>query len=56
MKYLRTYVELWIVQQPSGQRLEDRIAAARALLTEHGLSHEVVNQSSAVLGALSFGM
>lgn len=49
-------LELWVVQQPSGQRLADKLAAARALLTEHGLSHEVIDQSSAVLGALSFGM
>jgi len=49
-------LELWVVQQPSGQRLEDKIVAAKALLTEHGVSHEVFSQSSAVLGALSFGM
>ena len=48
-------LELWIVQQPAGQRLEDRIEAAKALLTRHGITHEVFSQHNTSSGLLSFG-
>ena len=48
-------LELWVVQQPAGQRLEDRIDAAKALLTRYGINHEVYGQHSASSGLLSFG-
>lgn len=45
-------LELWVVAQPSGQRVADRIAAAVEFLSQHGIGCEVFDQRA----ALSFGM
>ena len=49
-------LELWTTAQPSGQRVEDRIAAAKSLLTEYGVTHEVLTASSVFDAMMSFGM
>lgn len=48
-------LELWITQQPAGQRLEDRLVAAKALLAQYGMGHKVNLPTDISVGMLSFG-
>lgn len=46
-------LELWITQQPSGQRVEDRIADARKILEKYQTPIGVFTASEAVVGFMS---
>jgi len=43
-------LELWSSRHGKGQRVEDRIAFARLLLTEYGVEAPLFTQSDAVCG------
>lgn len=46
-------LELWARSQPPGQRIEDRIAFSKAVLTEYGINHMAFNASEFLSGALA---
>lgn len=49
-------LELWSTQQPSGQRIEDKVEFAKAILTKYGKSHETFSPSEFSMGIMAMGM
>ena len=49
-------LELWMTQQPSGQRVEDRIADARRLLRDYHQTGEFFTTSEALTGFMSMAI